>query len=113
MVLKNFVFAASAVLVTGVLTSGPASAACRQVFTNTTCTGGGWMQPKQVCTNHFKTVCDEARPAIQTRLAPNHQPPKPVIAPNSGGRLIGNDSAGVISRDGAGLIGNDGGSFKK
>ncbi len=37
------------------LSNAPASAACRQVFTNTTCTFGPWGK----CTNHFQTVCSE------------------------------------------------------
>ena len=82
------------------------SAACRQQFTNTTCSG---IWPWQKCTNHFKTVCDAPtttstliRPGATPQLGNAARPGAPSV---SGGRLIGQDGAGLIGQDGAGVHG--------
>jgi hypothetical protein len=76
------------------------SAACRQVFTNTTC---DWLGRN--CKNHFKTVCDNPAPASSLikqgstpQLGNAARPGSPAI---SGNRMIGNDGASLIGNDGA------------
>jgi hypothetical protein len=99
--------AASAVALFGVTES---NAACRQQFTNTTCSG---IWPWQKCTNHFKTVCDAPatiRPGAQPQLGNVARPQTPALA---GGRVIGNDGNSIISRDGAGIISRDGAGMRR
>ena len=56
---------------------------------------------------HYKKP-KSSQPAARIAPAPTPQVQRPVIAPNSGNRLVGQDGAGVISRDGAGIISRDG-----
>ena len=93
----SLLLAASAIGVFGISDS---FAACRQVFTNTTCSG---IWPWQKCTNHFKTVCDAPsssliKPGAKPVISNTARPGVPNVA---GGRLIGSDSAGIIGHDGS------------
>jgi len=82
------------------------SAACRQVFTNTTCSG---VWPfNQRCTNHFKTVCETTPAPASSLIKQNTMPQinnaaRPATTSVTGGRLISQDGAGLISQDGAGM----------
>ncbi len=49
--MKKYGLFTAVFLAAGVMTgvSSASAQACRQVFSHTTCTGGGWMQPPQTC----------------------------------------------------------------
>lgn len=91
--MKNMLIA-SVIVAGSVLAASSADAACRQVYGGTSCNwiGKCWHNPP-------KTVCD-APPARVAAPPPQH---RIVAQPNVGGRLIGQDGAGIISRDGAGF----------
>src|SRR4051812_47180008 len=93
--------------------SSDASAACRQVFTNTTCVGGGFGQPKQVCTNHFKQVCDDAKGvALQKGAAPQlaQQPATPQLRSNAGGNTVSQGGGNTVSQGGGNTVSQGGGN---
>lgn len=94
--------AGSAVVLLG---AADANAACRQVFTNTTCSG---IWPWQKCVNHFKQVCDS--PASSSLIKPGA---RPVL--NTNPNLAGRPATAnkLITNDGGSLIGHDGGSFRR
>ncbi len=72
----------------------PAQAACQQVFVNTTCSGWG---PLQKCTNHFRTVCQNAAPPVAVL-----RPGTPAVANNAAAAA----AAAAANRNGAGVLGN-------
>jgi hypothetical protein len=92
--------------------SSAAEAACRQVFSHTTCSGFG---PWQKCQNHNKTVCDApaARIAPSAGAAVAQQQPKFAVQPGGAGRLIGQDGGSLINRQNtsSSLIGQAGGNL--
>jgi len=93
---------ALALLVSGagmIFAATGASAACRQVFTNTTCTPG----PFGHCTNHFSTVCDQPAPPLVKNTAP-----PPIVKPSTGSSLINHSGAGLVGNAGGTLVGQDG-----
>jgi hypothetical protein len=77
--------------------SSAAEAACRQVFSHTTCSGFG---PWQKCQNHNKTVCDApaARIAPSAGAAVALQQPKFAVQPGGASRLVGQDGGTLINR---------------
>jgi hypothetical protein len=92
--------------------SSAAEAACRPVFSHTTCSGFG---PWQKCQNHNKTVCDApaARIAPSAGAAVAQQQPKFAVQPGGAGRLIGQDGGSLINRQNtsSSLIGQAGGNL--
>jgi hypothetical protein len=77
--------------------SSAAEAACRPVFSHTTCSGFG---PWQKCQNHNKTVCDApaARIAPSAGAAVAQQQPKFAVQPGGASRLVGTDAGSLINR---------------
>src|SRR5688572_22485357 len=68
-----------------------ADAACRQVFSHTTCTGWG---PMQKCVNHFRQQCDAPKMVAPVpRMLP--PPPSNIAKPTVGGRVLSDNGLGM------------------
>ena len=116
MVLRNVLFAASAVLVTGVLTTGTAGAAgCNGVVNQFVWGCAAWdnnngpqypnyKPPKQAPQPAQQSSIDKQRAAAEA-AARQRATAEAAARQRAGGGLIGND--------GGTLIGNDGGTFRR
>jgi hypothetical protein len=86
-----------------------AEAACRQVFSHTTCTGIF----RNNCTNHFKQQCDAPVARIVAPPPQNRVNVQPSLTgsrfiSDQGGGLISNNKGGLISDNGLGARGGNG-----
>jgi hypothetical protein len=88
-----------------------AEAACRQVFSHTTCTG----LFRNNCTNHFKQQCDApaarmVAPPPQSRLVVQPNVGSNRSISDQGGGLISNNRGGILSNANGGLVSDRGGA---
>ena len=111
MVQRNIVFAASALLVTGVLTAGPASAAgCNGVVNQLVWGCAAWDNNNGPQFPNYKAPRQAAQPAPRPTHVVPQQAQRPVIAPNSSAGIVAAGGGNAQQRAQAGIVAAGGGN---
>ena len=106
---KNIVLGVSVLLITGVFTAGTVSAAgCNGVVDQLKWGCAAWDNNNGPQYPHYKKP-QAQRPAPAPQVPrPVVQAPRPTIAPNSGGRVMSNDGAGIVAAGGGNAVNKSG-----